>query len=261
MGERRKRVYTPPASGAIVDLLAARHTRDLFFAEVKDGPSIFGGHLRLDALAIAKSWSPVRLMAYEVKVSRADWLGDRKWEAYLALAHHLTIVSPPGVLKPEEVPGDVGILEVSSTGASLRWVRKAAYRSIQVPSDLLLYLLMSRVVPGDPHMPRERTREERMAQWRERLAEGKSIDYAVKEKIRQRIRYAERAGERGEDLQELEAWLASKGARWGTLRARCEEAMKADALELDEARGRLVRAAAEVSALLARAPATEAACG
>lgn len=252
--KRRKRALSYDVSASsIVDLLAARHTRDLFFPEVKDGPSIFGGHLRLDALAIAKSWSPVRLMAYEVKTSRSDWLGDRKWEAYLDLAHHLTIVSPSGVLHPEEVPAEVGILEVSSTGASLRWIRKAAYRAIRVPSDLLLYLLMSRVVPGNPHAIKPLSRDERIAEWRDRLNEGRSIDYAIKEKIRERIQAAERAGRLGPELQDLEVWLASKGQRWGSLRERCEGAMSEAVREIERAQDALARAAAEVADLLSSA--------
>jgi hypothetical protein len=201
-------------------MLAARHTRDMFFAEVKNGPTQGTTHLRLDALAIAKSWSPIRLMAYEVMVSRADWLQDRKWEAYIPLAHHFSIVCEVGVVKLEELPPSVGLLEVSSTGQSLKWIQRPVYRDIHLPARLLLYLLMSRTI-GDPHRPRERTREERMAYWREVLAEGKSIDYLVKDKIRTRIRNAERAGGRADELGELEEWLLSEGAdRWGTTRPR-----------------------------------------
>ena len=155
----RRGVSLSIAAPRVLELLRARHTRDLFWSEVKDGPTWNGAPMRLDALAIAKSWSPVRLMGYEIKVSRGDWLGDRKWEQYRTLVHNMTIVAAPGVAQPEEIPEGVGLLEVASTGNSLRWVRKSVYREIELPGPLLLYLLMSRTVPGDPHAPRERTRK------------------------------------------------------------------------------------------------------
>lgn len=237
----------------IIDLLAARHSRDLFFSEVKDGPTWGTTHLRLDALAIAKSWSPVRLSAYEVKVSRSDWLGDRKWESYRDLAHTLTIAAPRGVVEISELPDGIGLLEVSSTGKSLRCVRKAAYRDVPLPGELLLYLLMSRTIPGDPRAARERTREERIAEWKQRMVDSKEVGYWVHEKTRERIRRLEDAARREPELAALDAWLHAHGARpWGRLVERVDGVVKSRETEICEATTELRRVAVRASRLLSR---------
>lgn len=60
--------------------LARRHKEDMFFTEVKDGPTGYQ-YSRIDALAIKISWSKYQLTGYEVKVSRSDFLRDSKWQA------------------------------------------------------------------------------------------------------------------------------------------------------------------------------------
>lgn len=242
----------------VVDLLAQRHRRDLFFAEVKDGPTHGTTHLRLDALAIAKSWSPVQLMGYEVKVSRSDWLGDRKWTEYLGYATTFSLVAPAGVLELEELPPGIGYVQVSETGKSLRTVRKAAYRDIDPPALLLLYLLMSRMVPGDPHAY-EWTRERRIEQWKEKLErdrECRRIGYAVGAKLRERIEELERAaGPLAAEAVDLDNWLRDREAgRWcpGTLLqrvlrevCRTTEESKAARRDLEAAVARAVEALAK----------------
>lgn len=66
-------------SSAIVALLAARHVNDVFIPECKDGPTQSGSHLRMDAWAMNKSWAHPCAIGYEVKVTRADFIGDNKW--------------------------------------------------------------------------------------------------------------------------------------------------------------------------------------
>ncbi|MFQ8765690.1 MAG: terminase small subunit [Oscillospiraceae bacterium] len=63
--------------------IAHRHASDMFFTEVKDGPTqIVNHHSRIDALAIKLSWTNFAIIGYEVKVARSDFLRDEKWRAY-----------------------------------------------------------------------------------------------------------------------------------------------------------------------------------
>jgi hypothetical protein len=46
--------------------------------EVKNGPTQWGKHYRMDAVAIKKSWANPCITCYEVKVDRQDFLRDEK---------------------------------------------------------------------------------------------------------------------------------------------------------------------------------------
>lgn len=242
----------------LLGLLSARHVRDLFFPEVKDGPTWSGSHLRLDALAIMKSWSPIRLIGYEIKVDRSDWLGDRKWEAYLDLVHEFWIVAPPEVVPVEEVPAGVGVLRPSSELTMLRTERKAVRRPIDLPGELLLYLLMSRTRIGNPREPEPQTRAERIEWWKaqlERDKEGEIVGLHVHERMRARLKAAE-SGVRTyaiDEQRELEQWLAENGAdAWGTLLKRVTSVISNRLSEIDHARTNLERSVLRCVRVLAR---------
>lgn len=129
----------------LLALLEVKHAEDLFIAECKDGPTQGASHLRLDAWALRRSWAHHCSFGYEIKVSRSDWIRDQKIDAYLPLCHQLSVVCPTGLIEADEVPAGIGLLWASSTGARLYTKRKAAYRNIGWPIDLLLYVLFARV--------------------------------------------------------------------------------------------------------------------
>ena len=132
----------------IVSLLARRHTKDVFLSECKTGYSWSRTAVcrRLDAWAMRKSWTKPYSYGYEIKVSRADWLRDRKWEEYLPFCTHFFIVTTPGVITDakKEIPAEVGWLETSKKGGRLFIKKNAKYRKLQVPEDLYRYILMWR---------------------------------------------------------------------------------------------------------------------
>jgi len=110
---------------------------------VKNGSS-FGGHRRLDAWVMRKSWSNPLMIGYEIKVSRSDFLGDDKWPEYLKYCNEFYFVTPSGLVDKEELPEGVGLIQCSKTGTRLFTKRKAVYRDIEPPSDLLKYIIMCR---------------------------------------------------------------------------------------------------------------------
>lgn len=127
--------------------VARRHTKDLFLTEVKTGPTLTApqGQLhRIDALAVARSWTHPLVTGYECKISRQDWVRDDKWHSVLGDCHSFYIACPWGVVVPEEVPPDVGLIWVRSTG-SLSVRRKAVYRDIALPALLLYYVALARI--------------------------------------------------------------------------------------------------------------------
>ena len=98
----------------ILRLLRSRHKDDVFVDEVKTGPT-GNGLLILDAWAMKKSWSRPSTIGYEIKVSRSDFTRDSKWHGYLDYCNEFYFVAPPGIIRPDELPPEAGLLTVAST--------------------------------------------------------------------------------------------------------------------------------------------------
>ncbi len=113
-------------------------------AQCKIGPS-FGapGLLILDAWVLPRSWvKPI--LGYEIKVSRSDFLQDKKWRGYLDWCHKFAFVVPWGMVKKEEVPEEAGLMWTTQNGRGLRWVKHAPNRRVEIPSEIFHYVLMWR---------------------------------------------------------------------------------------------------------------------
>lgn len=242
----------------ILALLARRHREDLFFEEVKDGQTWGGsGLLRIDALAIPKSWSPMRLIGYEVKVDRGDWLADTKWPAYLDVCNVLSLVCPAGVVHEQEVHDGVGLVVVNARGTGLRTVRKPSCRPITPHRafNLLLYLLMNRVVVGRPGL-HQATRAERVAEW-EAWAKTEGVAKVtgplVRAKIAERLRELENRAEKGKLIEVVEEWLTMRGIdRWyyGDLPRALDKVVEDQVERVERARAALRAAALEAARTL-----------
>lgn len=125
--------------------LSKRHSDELFLTEVKTGPSTMSETLRFDALSIKLSWTKPCFTGYEVKVSRNDFLHDDKFIHYRKYCHRLYIVCPKEMIKPEEVPEDIGLMYYNPDRETLFIKRTARIHVIEIPGDLLYYILMSRL--------------------------------------------------------------------------------------------------------------------
>jgi hypothetical protein len=149
----------------ILGLLATRHSKDVFVPECKVGPSAYCGSPRLDAWAMACSWTSPRTWGYEIKLTRSDFFGDEKWQNYLPYCNQLFFVVPWGLVRPEEVPGGCGLLWASSNLTRLYSKRKAEHREIEEPVELLKSVLMRLDATRD---------EDSAAYWARELANKKS---------------------------------------------------------------------------------------
>ncbi|MFZ3484238.1 hypothetical protein [Sphingomonas sp. 3-13AW] len=108
------------------------------FYEVGDAT---GGRQRRWADAIAMGLWPSRglyLQGFEIKVSRSDWLVElrnpAKAEAISRFCHHWWIVTPPGIVRDDELPETWGLYEV--TGKGLVCKRKAPVMPDIQPIDM-----------------------------------------------------------------------------------------------------------------------------
>ena len=175
--------------------IAKRHKEDLFFTEVKDGPTqIVNHHSKIDALSMKISWTKFTITGYEVKVSRSDFLRDEKWHAYLPMCNQLYFAVAPGVCDTSEVPEVCGLVTVTQNGG-LRTVRKAPWREIDPPVEMFMYLMFNYIGAygrRDAALPRaeQLLREDRLDLFRKYLAdkaEMKEIGRRVGGKLNQEI--------------------------------------------------------------------------
>ena len=134
---------------SIAAALAAKHADDLFIAQCKTGPTQqaeAGGVQQMDAWAMAKSWAHPCATAYEIKVTRGDFLADRKWRGYLPYCNEFYFACPWKLISPDELPGDeCGLVWVQENGMRAIVKRRAKYREVEIPDTLWRYILMWRV--------------------------------------------------------------------------------------------------------------------
>jgi hypothetical protein len=66
--------------------------------------------IRFDVIGIRRARRASRIV--EVKSCRADFLSDQKWGKYLPYATHFYFAAPQGAIKHEELPREIGLIEV-----------------------------------------------------------------------------------------------------------------------------------------------------
>lgn len=174
---------------SLLALLATRHSDVVFVPECKDGPTQTRSHRRLDAWVLLKTWSPITAIGYEIKVDRGDWRRDDKLHDYMSLCHLLYVVAPKGVVPVDELPAGVGLLEPVGASGRLQAKRKAARREIDLPSELMIYVLMCRSkITREQSAPTERNwRVEELRDWVNGREERRSLSHAVSKKIRSKF--------------------------------------------------------------------------
>lgn len=202
----------------LVAALERRHAKDIFVSECKNGPTHSTSHRRMDGWALLKTWSPVTAIGYEVKVSRSDWLRDEKIASYLPLCHLLYIVAPKGIVKLEELPPNVGLLEPVGDGTRLVARRKAARREVELPSDLFVYVLMSRTkITRDTNFPEDNRayRTNVLEEWLADRAYRDRLAVYVSDKIRKKFddqqRLLEKLDDRARSLESVKARIEELG--------------------------------------------------
>lgn len=214
----------------IIDLLESRHSKDVFVRECKTGETWRGGHLRLDGWAMKRSWANPAVFGYEVKVARSDFLSDEKWTSYLDYCDRFSFVCTYGLISPEEIPQDVGLIWASKNGTRLYTKRKAVPRNVSIPESLWRYILMSRVRVTERDIDLERDSSTDYWRWwlgqkREKRELGGRVRYEIarmigdaESKLRQAEAIRDKTRERSELIERLAEGLGIRGWDWSERR-------------------------------------------
>ena len=181
----------PITEKKMLDLLATRHDKDIFVGQCKDGPTQHrdrGDLLILDAWAMPRSWSKLKYVGYEVKVSRPDFLRDDKWRRALSLCNEFYWVAPPNVIDVTEVSDECGLLVSSKNGTRLYTKKRAPFRPIAPPMGLIHYVLICRSsirAGGEFDNGVDNTAKWRA--WLNQKEEKRDLGYEVSRAIRERV--------------------------------------------------------------------------
>ncbi len=140
-------------SDDILDGIVKRHTEAwIFLPELRMGTGYgYSSEQRVDAWAI-HPWPSKGLsaVAYEIKVSRKDWLNELKkpLKRRGALLHSnlFYFATPAGLIKDGELPIETGLIEV--TDGRAKEVVPAPRRDIGPPTWLFVAALMRRLGGG-----------------------------------------------------------------------------------------------------------------
>lgn len=129
----------------VTALLAERHKNDVFVSQCKTGQSLAADHFSiLDAWCMKRSWSQQLMIGYEIKLSRSDFMQDQKFHKYLDYCNEFYFVTTSGTISKHEIPKEVGLIVLTKNANSLIKSKRAAYRQIDFPVDLIKYVLISR---------------------------------------------------------------------------------------------------------------------
>lgn len=172
-------------SQEIKEALSKKHWDEFFMTEVKTGASMYSWK-QIDALAIYKSWTHQRIVAYEIKTSRSDFLRDNKMNTYLEYCHELYLICPQGLILPTELPVEFGLMYYNPKTKKIVTRRKALFRRIPVNADLLYYLIMYRL--QSDRYPFHSSKAEYFRDWLANKEDGKRLGKEVAEKLGKEIR-------------------------------------------------------------------------
>lgn len=130
---------------SIMSLLKAKHSNDVVVPECKNGET-WGARdlLKLDAWVLRRTYSPLTIIGYEIKISRSDFEKDQKWTGYLELCHQFYFVCPAGLIRATDLPARVGIMWASKNRLHTKRKAERVEPDIEKLSHLLIYVLMAR---------------------------------------------------------------------------------------------------------------------
>jgi hypothetical protein len=174
----------------ILRQIQKRHAGEPFFTEVKNGPTHYSNNLlKLDGLAFKKSWAHSCITGYEIKVDRNDFLRDDKWPGYKNYCNKFLFACPSGLISKDEVSKDVGLIYYNPEKDTIFTKKQALFREIEIPQEMLLYLIMARWCEGmkDPY-PFFNSRKEYFEEWLKEKEVKKELGYKVKNRMSEIIK-------------------------------------------------------------------------
>jgi len=189
----------------IIRSLQNRFSDHACFTQVKDGPSS-RGFRQMDFVAIQKTWTPVTIKAFEVKVSHSDFVADTKWPNYMKLCNSFYWVCPEHIIKKEEIDARAGLIYVYNKTLKCRTVKRAVYMDNEPDPYLLLYLIFWKIFPDRYDF--DKTRRARMESIRTEMRVRKELGDRYAEFVSKTLNTAnKRLCKEQAELQEHNAYV------------------------------------------------------
>lgn len=211
------------SSAHILKLLEIKHHKDVIVTECKNGET-WGARdlLKLDAWVLSRSYSPLRTIGYEIKVSRKDFEGDQKWPRYLDLCHEFYFICPAGMIRAWDLPQRIGIIWASKDRLFTKRKAERIEPDINKLNNLLIYVLMSRSQIVANMLELEKEPELSMLDQKRRWVEDanakKELAFFIKGHVRevyQRLMALDRTfADRERDIAVFKAALGKLGIAW-----------------------------------------------
>jgi len=176
---------TTPTTNKMIKLLSNRHQTDVCVAECKTGPTYFADMQKIDFWIEKKSWKRPLSIAYEIKLSRQDFVNDKKWMGYLPYCNEFYFVCPYKMINKSEIPDVAGLLWATKNFTRLYTIKKAPYRQIDVPNEMYRYILYCRA-----RITREHEHANKKEIWKDWLKDKKidrKFGYHVGKTLREEI--------------------------------------------------------------------------
>lgn len=208
----------------LADHLRGMSKPAMVWLDMQLGPA---GSMRPDVFTMERTYTALNTRAFEVKVSRSDFLADAtagKAQGYRSVAGALAFAAPKGLLKREEIPDGCGLIERGESG--WRWARKPVMSRIEtLPTKVWLKLLMDGI--ERVHDPRGQLRRQRVNEYtQQRRAEqmlGAELGSLLADRERARL---ELQFEASRLRDEAAAMQASREERAAKSRAALEETLQ-----------------------------------
>lgn len=184
---------------------------------------------RMDAWVIKPGY-PEHTTGYEIKVSRSDFLQDKKWHNYLPFCDVFYFICPPGLIQEAELPKEAGLIYVMPK--ILKTIKFSYKSKVRANETFLLGLIINRL---NPHIFKDR--EERIQlfkAWIERDKEAKLMGRYCGKKVREQEMALEKtisdlswkirtledelllyqdSNEMAKEIKRLKAWI-EKQSQW-----------------------------------------------
>lgn len=128
----------------VIGLLCEKYQDGKFTCFPKLRTGVGFSRQEIDFYAINTWESQLIFEAYEIKVSRSDFLNEiknaQKREQAMSLSNMFIFITTPGVAKSDEIPSDCGWIEISE-GGKLFCKKTALYRKLgSLPTDFVAML-------------------------------------------------------------------------------------------------------------------------
>lgn len=166
----------------------ARHLRErtgrIVWTDMQLGPV---GSPRPDAYSIEPSYTKFRPIAYEVKVSQADYRRDitaGKWQTYLPFAAGVVFAAPAGLIERSSLPEGCGLIVRNADG--WRTVKAPTLRAIEtLPHSAWVKLFIDGMGREADRLIRE-SRPGLSDEWMARRTVGKKLGSEVSQILAER---------------------------------------------------------------------------